>query len=227
MTTMKYPIQEVDIKAIQGNRMLGIGASKSQKIPCAKSIRQYGLIMPIVTVEKPSGGLMVLKGDNELTVLQEMNVDKADVFVTSIKDKGDIGKAILLLSSLHKELNHISEGLILKEILELKQYNQKQLAVQLMKSESWISKRLSLAEHLNDNVAAMVLGKELCPSIAQNIAQLPKDKQHAFAMNVYSNNIPKSSVEKLVGAWPWIRSVPSGSGKLRMRRINCSSSRTH
>ncbi len=201
MTTMKYPIKEVNIEAIQGNRVLGIGASKNQKALCAKSIRQYGLVMPIVTVEKPSGGLMVLKGDNELAVLKEMKVDKTDVFVTSIKDAGDIGKAILLLSSLQKELNHISEGLILKEILEFKKYNQKQLAAQLMKSESWISKRLSLAEHLNDNVAAMVMSKELCPSIAQNIARLPKDKQHTFAMNVYSNNISKSAVEKLVGAY--------------------------
>lgn len=144
---------------------------------------------------------MVLKGDNELSILKEMEVDKADVFVTSIKTSADIGKAILLLSCLHKELNHISEGLILREILKFGQYNQKQLAEQLMKSEAWISKRLSLAECLNDNVAAMVLDKVLCPSISQNIARIPKDQQHTFAMNVYSNSIPKSVVEKLVCAY--------------------------
>lgn len=201
MKTMKYPIKEVDIQTIPGNRILEIGISRTQKALCKKNIKQYGLIMPIVTVERPAGGMMVLKGDNELSVLKEMKVDKADVFVTKIQSSDDIGKAILLLSSLHKELNHISEGLILREILKLGQYNQKQLAEQLMKSEAWISKRLSLVERLNDNVAAMVMDKVLCPSIAQNIARIPKDRQHAFAMNIYSNNIPKSVVEKLVSSY--------------------------
>lgn len=201
MNTMKYPIKEVNIKTIPGNRMLGMGISRNQKALCKKSIKQYGLVMPIVTVEKPSGGLMVLKGDNELSVLKEMDVDKAEVFVTSIQTSADIGKAILLLSSLQKELNHISEGLILREILKFRQYNQKQLAEQLMKSEAWISKRLSLAERLNDNVATMVLDKVLCPSVAQNIARIPKDRQHTFALKIYTNSIPKSVVERLVCAY--------------------------
>jgi len=198
---IKYPIKEVDIKTIPENRILGIGISGTQKELCKKNIKQYGLVMPIVTVEKPSGTMMVLKGNNELSVLKEMKVDKADVFVTSIKSPDDIGKAIILLSSLHGELNHISEGLILKEILKLGHYNQKELAEQLMKSEAWISKRLSLAERLNDNVAAMVTDKTLCPSIAQNIARMPKDRQHTFAMNIYTNHISKSMTERLVGAY--------------------------
>lgn len=201
MKTIKYPIKEVDIKTIPGNRILGIGISRNQRALCKKSIRQYGLVMPIVTVEKPTGGMMVLKGDNELSVLKEMNIDKADVFVTHIQSQADIGKAILLLSYLHNELNPISEGLILKEILKFGQCNQKQLSEQLMKSEGWVSKRLSLSERLNENVATMVLSKVLCPSIAQNISRIPKDKQHTFAMNILSNNIPKSIVEKLVSTY--------------------------
>lgn len=198
---MKYPIKEVNIKAIPENNVLGIGITRNQKVLCEKSIKQYGLVMPIVTVEDHSGKMMVLKGENELSVLKEMNVEKADVFVTSIKAQSDIGKAILLLSSLHKELNHISEGLVLREILKSEQYNQKQLAEQLMKSPSWISKRLALAEQLNDSVAQMVLSKKLCPATAQNIARIPKQHQLAFAMKVYSDSIPKAVVEKLVTAY--------------------------
>lgn len=193
MNTIKYPIKEVNIKTIPGNKMLGMGISRNQKILCKESIKQYGLVMPIVTVEKPSGGLMVLKGDNELSVLKEMDVEKAEVFVTRIQTTADIGKAMLLLSSLQKELNHISEGLILNEILKLGPYNQKQLAEQLMKSEAWISKRLSLAERLNGHVATMVLDGILY--------RLPKDRQHTFAAKVYAHHISKSMVEKLVCAY--------------------------
>lgn len=201
MNIIKYPIKEVNINTIPANRILGMGISRSQKILCEKNIKQYGFVTPIVTVEDNMGKLMVLKGENELSVLKEMDVEKAEVFVTSVKAPSDIGKAILLLSSLHKELNHISEGLLLREILKSGQYNQKQLAAQLMKSTSWISKRLTLAEQLNESVAEMVLSKKLCPASAQNIARIPMQLQHAFAMNVYSQSIPKTMVEKLVCAY--------------------------
>ncbi len=201
MNTIKYPIKEVNIKTIPQNRLLKIGISQNQKALCEKNIKQFGLVMPIVTVEDPSGQLMVLKGENELSILREMNFEKADVFITSIQSKSDIGKAILLLSSLHNELNHISEGLVLKEIIKSGQYNQKQLALQLMKSPSWISKRLSLVEQLNDNVTDMVLSKKICPATAQNIARIPKRYQFVFASKVYSNSIPKAKVEKLVSTY--------------------------
>jgi ParB/RepB/Spo0J family partition protein len=201
VNTMKYPIKEVNIKGISGNRLLEMGISRNQKMLCKKSIKQYGLVMPIVTVEDSSGKFVVLKGENELSVLKEMNVEKADVFITSIKNTSDISKVILLLSSFQRELNHISEGLLLRELLKSGEYNQKQLARQLMKSTSWISKRLSLAEKLNENVTTMVLSKEICPATAQNIARIPKQHQHTFAMKIYSDNIPKSIVEKLVTAY--------------------------
>lgn len=173
MKTIKYPIKEMNVGEIPNNKLLEIGVSRNQKDLCRKVIESYGLLTPIVAVEKADGPMMVLKGDQELAVLKDMSVEKADVFVTTMKDEDDIGKVILLLASLNKEMNHISEGLILKGIIDYGNYNQKQLAAQLAKSNSWISKRLSLAERLS-----MVLCNELGLSVAQNIARIPKNRQH-------------------------------------------------
>lgn len=200
--TVKVPLKEVNIQTIPTNRVLEIGITQKQKILCEKSIRQYGLVTPIVTVEDSCGRLMVLKGEKELSVLKEMNVERADVLVASIKDKADINKAILLLASIHKELNPIAEGILLKELLSSSGgYNQKQLAELLMKSESWLSKRLSLAEQLSDHVADMVVARKVCPATAQNIARIPKPLQDTFANQIYSQSVPKSKVEKLVVAF--------------------------
>ena len=201
MKIMKYPVKEVNIKEIPNNRMLGIGISKNQKALCRKTIESYGLLMPIVAVEKKDGPLVVLRGDNELAVLKDMSVERADVFVATMKSDNDVGKMILLLSSIQKEMNQVSEGLILKEIIDTGKYNQKHLAIQLAKSESWISKRLSLAERLGESVTAMVLNRELSCSVAQNVARIPKSRQLEFAMNIRSENMAKSNVEKLVGAY--------------------------
>lgn len=200
-TIIKYPVKEVDIQTIPRNRMLSLSITQTQKALCEKSIRQYGLLTPIVLMENPSGELMTLTGENELEILKEMDVSKADVFVTRLKDRSDTCKVILLLSSLQKGLNALSEGLILRELMKTGGYTQKELAENLMKSKSWVSKRLSLAEMLNERVSEMVLSKQLCPASAQDISRLPKDVQHRFAMGVYEKNIPKSTVERLVTAY--------------------------
>ena len=201
MKKIKYPIKEVDIKTIPKNRMLSLSITQTQKALCEKSIRQYGLLTPIVLMEKPSGDLLTLTGENELEILKEMNVTKADVFVTKLKDRSDTCKVILLLSSLQKGLNALSEGLILRELIKTGGYTQKELAENLLKSKSWVSKRLSLAEQLNTEVSEMVLAKQLGPASAQDISRLPREVQHRFALEVYAKNIPKSTVERLVTAY--------------------------
>lgn len=201
MNTIKYPIKEVEIEKIPSNRMLSVGITETQRVLCEKSIRQYGLLTPIVLVENPSGELMTLTGEKELEVLKGMNVTKADVFVTKLKKRSDTGKVILLLSSFQKGLNPLSEGMILRELLKAGEYTQKELAETLMKSKAWVCKRLSLAGKLNENVAEMILSKQLCPTGAQDIARLPGEVQHKFAMEVYSKGIPKSTIERLVAAY--------------------------
>lgn len=201
MQILKYPVKEVDISAIPKNRMLSLSITQTQKALCEQSIRQYGLLTPIVLMENSSGNLLTLAGENELEILKEMNVTKADVLVTKLQNRKDTCKVILLLSSLQKGLNPLSEGLILRELMESGGYTQQELAASLLKSKSWVSKRLSLAEQLSENVADMVLAKQLCSASAQEIARLPQVMQHHFAMEVHTKAIPKSIVERLVTAY--------------------------
>ena len=198
MDTIKYPIKEIEIKTIPGNRILSLGITQTQKTLCEKNIRKHGLLTPIVLMENQSGELLTLAGEKELEVLKEMNVTKADVFIASIKDRSDTGKMILLLSSFQKGLDPLSEGILLKELSQTGGYSQKELSELLMKSKAWVCKRLSLVNKLCSDISEMVLSKQLCPASAQAIARLPKEVQHEFAMKVYSNNIPKSTVENLI-----------------------------
>lgn len=181
--------------------MLSLSITHAQKVLCEQSIRQYGLLTPIVLMENPSGELLTLAGENELEILKEMKIAKADVLVTRLHDRSDTGKVILLLHSLQKGLNPLSEGLILRELMQSSGYNQQELAASLYKSKSWLSKRLSLAEQLSEKVADMVLAKQLCCASAQEIARLPRELQHRFATEVHTKAIPKSSVERLIAAY--------------------------
>ena len=93
--TIKYPIQEVDLKAIPRNRVLSMSITQTQKVLCEKTISQYGLLTPIVLMENTSGEMMLLTGENELPAYQPTLMDEAvfydrQVFHErfSITDKG-------------------------------------------------------------------------------------------------------------------------------------------
>jgi len=201
LNTVKYPIEEVDLKNIPVNRMLSAGLTPSQKVQYEQSIRRYGLLTPIVLVKKPAGTWMTLTGEHELEVLKGMEVTKTEAFVTKLQDPADADKVILLLSSFPRGLNPITEGLLLQELLHTGGYTQKQLAHLLMKSRAWVCKRLSLAGKLHKEVAEMVLARQLCPAAAQSVARLPREDQPLFATQVYTHDLPKSMVERLVRAY--------------------------
>lgn len=198
MKKVKYPIKETNIQNIPVNRMLSVGITDTETAVCEKNIKRYGLLSPIVVMESQSGEIITLSGENELRALKNMDVSQVDVFSVPLKDSADSGKIMLILSSIKKGLNAFTEGLVLKELVKTGGYTQKELAESLNKSEAWVSKRLSIAQHLKDCVAELVLSKKLCPRSAEEIAKIPEDKQQGFAMGVVAGGLPKSTVEKLV-----------------------------
>ena len=105
------------------------------------------------------------------------------------------------MSGMRNRLQPITEGILLMEMLEVADLTQKELAFKLKKSQGWISKRLSLANKLKDTVIEMVLSKKICARSAEEIAKLPQDKQHEFAISSVSSKLSKSSIEKLVLAY--------------------------
>lgn len=198
MKKVKYLIRETNVQSIPVNRMLSVGITDVEAAVCEKNIKRYGLLSPIVVMEDKSGEIITLSGEIELRALKNMDVTRADIFVAQLKDRADSGKIMLVLSSIKKGLNAFTEGLVLKELIKTGGYTQKELAESINKSEAWVSKRLSIAQHLKDCMAELVLLKKLCPRSAEEIAKIPEDKQQRFAMGVVAGGLPKSTVEKLV-----------------------------
>jgi ParB-like chromosome segregation protein Spo0J len=198
MKKIKYPIKETNVRNIPVNRMLSVGITDAETAVCEKNIKRYGLLSPIVVMEGQSGEIITLSGENELRALKNMDVSLVDVFSVPLKDNADSGKIMLILSAIKKGLNAFTEGLVLKELVKTGGYTQRELAESLNKSEAWVSKRLSMAQHLKECVAEMVLSKKLFPRSAEEIAKIPPDKQQKFAMGVVAGGLPKSTVEKLV-----------------------------
>ncbi len=191
-------VKEVEMATIRSNNYLSLTTTEKDVDRCAKAIREYGLLTPLVIRPSINGGHVVISGECELKALREIGIKKVEAVVVDCNDNAEANKLSLLLSSLRREPSPISEGLMLKNLLQTENYTQADIAYLVGKSVSWVSKRISLIERLDDSVLKLVAAKKLCCHTAQEIARLPQNMQYQFAIRVITNNIPKSAVERLV-----------------------------
>lgn len=198
---MNCEIKKLDLSTIRSNRLLSISITQKQIDRSVQTIREYGLITPLIVRSCQEGGYMVLAGECELKALRILEKKTSKVVVVKCEDNTEADKLSLLLSSLKQGPGPLTAGLILKSLLASGNYTQEDIAYLFGKSVSWVSKRLTLVNRLHKSVLEMVTDKKLSCHTAQEIARLPPSVQLKFAGKVVRDNVAKSVVEKLVVAY--------------------------
>lgn len=201
MEKMRSKIEEIPLKAIQGNTVLAISVSNREMERCEKAIREYGLINPVVVRKCAQGHYQILAGECERMVLSQMRQTTTQAVVMEPLEGPDATRLALLLSSLKQSTNALSEGLLLKELCQVGKHTQTEVAFMVGRSVSWVNKRLALAERLAASVVDLVRAGQLCPHTAQEIARMPENVQQTFANKVVTERLAKSVVERLVSTY--------------------------
>lgn len=201
MEMMRSKIEEIPVGAIQGNTVLAISVGSRELERCEKTIREYGLLSPVVVRKCEQGHYQVLSGECERMVLARMRQATTQAVVVESVAEPEATRLALLLSSLKQSPNALSEGLLLKELCQGGRHTQTEVAFMVGRSVSWVNKRLALAERLAASVVNLVRTGQLCSHTAQEIARMPGDVQQAFANKVVTERLPKSVVERLVSTY--------------------------
>lgn len=194
-------IARVETACVQDNRVLALSVNRQDIDRCTKVIRQYGLLTPPVVGSFDDGTRLLLSGECEFLALREIGIKSVDAVTVPITEKNEGDKLSLLLSSLKKSPNALSEGLLITQMLKAGSLTQSQLGELLGKSVSWVNKRVCLVTRLHPAVRDMVTQRQICPHSAQEIARLPEEVQHAFSIKAIREGLPKSSIEALVAAF--------------------------
>jgi len=194
-------ITRVETACVQDNQVLALSVNRQDIERCTKVIRQYGLLTPPVVGSFADGTRLLLSGECEFLALREIGIKSVDAVTVPITEENEGDKLSLLLSSLKKSPNALSEGLLITQMLKTGSYTQSQLGELLGKSVSWVNKRISLVTRLHPAVRDLVTQRQLCPHSAQEIARLPEEVQHAFSVKAIREGLSKSSVEALVAAF--------------------------
>ncbi len=194
-------ITRVETACVQDNKVLALSVNRQDIERCTKVIRQYGLLTPPVVGSFADGTSLLLSGECEFLALREIGIKSVDAVTVPISEENEGDKLSLLLSSLRKSPNALSEGLLITQMLKTGNFTQSQLGELLGKSVSWVNKRICLVTRLHPAVRDLVTQRQLCPHSAQDIARLPEEVQHEFSVNAIREGLPKSSVEVLVSAF--------------------------
>ena len=201
INTKESRLAQVQTALARDNPVLAMSVKRQDVDRCVKVIRQYGLLTPPVVGDLGRGGHVVLSGECEFQALREIGAKSMEAITVPIGGEGEGDRLSLLLMSLKRNPNALSEGILINQLFKTGQYTQAQLGELLGRSVSWVNKRISLVTRLEPSVMELVKLGQICPHSAQEISRLPAGAQHGFSVTVVKEGLPKSSVEALVSAF--------------------------
>ncbi len=160
----------------------------------ANSIRQKGLVQPLLVRVDPAGGYEIVAGERRWRASQRAGVDKLPVIVRDLNDQ-EMMELAIIENVQRSDLNAIEEAAGYNELIQRYSYTQEQLAEVIGKSRSHLANTLRLLK-LPDSVQALVLEGKLTAGHAR--ALVGRDDAAALAEKIIAQALSVRDVEALV-----------------------------
>lgn len=161
----------------------------------ANSIKENGLIQPIVVREVDSG-YEIIAGERRFRATELLGEEKIRAFV--VEASADESAHLALIENIQREdLSAIEEAKAYKKLLAGKQWTQEDLAKRLGKSQSSIANKLRLL-NLDFRVQNAVSGKEISERHARALIGLEPDQQNLVLKAIFDKNMNVRETEAYV-----------------------------
>lgn len=164
----------------------------------AQSIRENGLIQPIVVRQSDDGNYEIVAGERRYRAMKL--IGKVEVPVV-VMDASELQMAeMALVENIQREnLSAIEEAKAYIEIMKYSNLNQSQLALKMGKSQSSIANKLRLL-NLDENIQNAVNAKLISERHARALLGVDEVKQEEFLNKIIKKGLTVSQTEKLVKA---------------------------
>ncbi len=162
----------------------------------AESIKQFGIIQPIV-VQKKDDYYEIIAGERRWRAAKLAKVKEVPVIIKEYT-KQEVMEIALIENIQRKDLNPIEEALAYKSLIDECHLKQEELAKRVSKSRTAIANSLRLLK-LTDEVQEMLISEELSMGHARALFGLDQeDLQLEAAKNVVEKGLSVRDTEKLV-----------------------------
>ena len=162
----------------------------------ANSIREHGVISPIVVNKAPDGRYMIIAGERRYRAALRAGLEKIPAIVKDLSDK-EVQEISLIENLQREDLNPIEAATGMKRLMDEFGLTQEMLAERLGKSRPAIANTLRLLSPA-DEVIAMVREGKLSSGHARTLVPVAKEAQVTLARECVKNGWSVREMERAV-----------------------------
>ena len=164
-----------------------------------KSMRVHGQLQAVVA-RVHTGGIQLIDGFKRLYAAEDLLMETLQCHLLEV----DLSQAKVLLLSYnrpHQSMEVLEEALVLKDLQQTHELDQRRLARLTGYSRSWVSRRLSLVDKMNEEVSAEIRMGTLTSSHARALIRLPRGNQGEVARVMTSCHLTSRQSNALADAF--------------------------
>jgi ParB/RepB/Spo0J family partition protein len=161
-----------------------------------ESLSREGQLTPLVVYARDAMGLEVVDGFKRLRAAQQLGW--LCVRVRELVLSAPAAKAAMMTLNEGRGLAELEEAWLVRSLYREDELTQPQIARLLVRHKSWVSRRLLLAEGLDEQVAIDVRLGLLGSGAAAAVARLPACNQRAVTDLVMKQGLTRQQTERLV-----------------------------
>lgn len=164
----------------------------------ARSIKEHGVIMPLVVVRSDGGKYMIVAGERRYRAAIRAGLTAVPVIVKELDEK-EVQEISLIENLQREDLNPIEAAYGMKRLMEEFSMTQEGLSEKLGKSRPAIANTLRLLT-LSDAVIALVRDGKLSSGHARTLVTVPADEQEEIALTCVKEGWSVREMERAVKA---------------------------
>ncbi len=188
----QIPVNMIEVNIDQPRKSF----DKEKLTELAESIKQHGVIQPIVVVER-DGKYMIVAGERRYRACKIAGIKIIPAVVKTYTNRQI--KEIALIENLQREdLNPVETAFALKQLIEEFNFTQEELAARIGKSRPMVTNTLRILK-LEPEVLAMVEKGKLSLAHAKSIVSIQdREEQIKLAKKACDNKISVKELETIV-----------------------------
>ncbi len=187
----------VDINKVEPNRnQPRKNFDQDSLLELADSIKQYGLIQPILVVDRETF-YEIVAGERRWRASKLAGLKEVPVIIREFSEQ-EIVEIALIENLQRKDLNPIEEALAYKRLMTEFNLKQDEVAVRVSKNRATVANSIRLLK-LSENVQQMLIDNELTEGHARALLSIENpDEQYKTALKIYNEKMSVRDVERYV-----------------------------
>jgi ParB family chromosome partitioning protein len=191
-------VSTIDINKIEPNSNQPRKNFDEDKIhELAESIKQHGLIEPLIVQEGKKGFYTIIAGERRWRAAREAGVKDIPVVVKDYTDQ-EVMEIALIENIQREDLNPIEEAEAYNRLIEDYHLKQDEVAERVSKSRAAITNTLRLLK-LDERVRGMIVEEKIKSGHARALLSIEDgDEQYKLAVQIFDESLSVRETEKLV-----------------------------